>query len=170
VNLNIFLGAAMKTNRIVLKAIAAALFTASGVASAADSQSLAVSATVSGVCKFTTPARTMNFTVDPSSASNIAGVMTGAVEYKCTKDTAATGVTAGNGNNFSAPNRRMSDGGATPVFLPYSLTVAGGTQMGTGFGAGQQKTLTVTGSVAVADFENLPAGTYTDSVTLTLAP
>ena len=159
----------MKTNRIVLKAIAAALLTASGVASAADTQSLAVSATVSGVCKFFTPARTMNFTIDPSSASAIAGVMTGAVEYKCTKDTAATGVTAGNGNNFSG-GRRMSDGGATPVFLPYSLTVAGGTQTGTGFGAGEQKTLTVTGSVAVADFANLPAGTYTDSVTLTLAP
>jgi len=160
----------MKTNRIVLKAIAAALFTASGVASAADSQSLAVSATVSGVCKFTTPSRTLGFTVDPSSTSAVAGVMSGAVEYKCTNGTSAAGVTATDGNNSLAVGARRMRRGATADYLPYSLTITGGTQPGTGFGAGQQKTLTVTGSVAVADFENLTAGTYTDAVTLDLTP
>lgn len=157
----------MKTNRVVLKAIAAALLTASGAASA-DTQPLAVSATVSGVCKFTTASRTLGFTVDPSSTSDIAGVMSGDIQYKCTNGTSATGVTASNGSNFSTVRRMRR--GATTDYLPYSLTIAGGTQAGTGFGSGQEKTLTVTGSVAVADFENLTAGTYADAVTLTLTP
>lgn len=161
----------MKTNRNVLKAIAAALLTVSGVASAADTQSLAVSATVPAVCKFSTPARTLTFDIAANPfAATVTGVLSGAIEYKCTKDTAAaaTPVTASNGANFLGSSRRMTDG---TNFMPYALTVAGSGTAGEGFGSSvTAKTVTVTSSIASADFANLPAGTYTDSVTLTLSP
>jgi hypothetical protein len=58
--------------------------------------------------------------------------------------------------------------GANP--LPYTLGFAGGTQTGNGFGAGQDLTLVVTGTIAVADFQNAFAGAYTENVTLNITP
>jgi spore coat protein U-like protein len=156
----------MKTN-VTCVAVALACLATCMTAFAGDTQPLAVSAKIDGVCKFSnTTNRTLGFTIDPSSTSDAAGVMSGDITYKCTNGTAATGVVPDNGLNFSG-GRRMKNG---TEFLPYSLTISGGTQSGTGFGTGQDKILTVTGSVAVADFENASALTYTDSVTLTLAP
>ncbi|HWP13575.1 MAG TPA: spore coat protein U domain-containing protein, partial [Ramlibacter sp.] len=157
----------MSNHRALLKALPAAILVcASGFAAAADTQNLTVSATVSGVCKFSSAAQTLSFgTVDPSAAGPIPG-SGAAVKYKCTKDTAATGVTAGNGLNFSGGSRRMGNG---TDFIAYTLTISGGTQTGTGFGTGQDKDLTVGGSIVATDYQNASAGAYTDTVVLTLA-
>lgn len=160
----------MKTNRIVLKAIAAALLTASGVASA-DTQSLAVSATVPAICKFSTASRTLSFDIAANPfAATVSGVLDAAIQYKCSNGTAATSVTRNDGANSIAAGTPRMRRAATADYIPYTLTFSGDTQTGTGFGSGQEKTLTVTSSIAAADFANATAGTYTDSVTLTLSP
>lgn len=152
----------------IAKAVAlAAIAAASTFASAGDTQNLSVTASVTGLCKFSSTAQTFTFgTLDPSAAVLTAG--SGAsVKYKCTKGTAATSVTAGNGLNFLAASRRMSNG---TDFIPYSLTVAGGTQTGLGFSAGKDLNLTLTGSVLAADYVDVSAGSYSDTVVLTVAP
>jgi spore coat protein U-like protein len=54
--------------------------------------------------------------------------------------------------------------------MVYSLTLSGDTQTGTGFGAAQDKTLNISGTILVADLQNATAGTYDDQVTLTITP
>ena len=136
-------------------------------AAAADNQNLNVSASVQGICKFSSAVQTLSFgSLDPSNPGPITG--TGAaVTYKCTKGTAATGVSAGNGNNFSGGSRRMSNG---TDFIPYTLSLSNDTQTGLGFGPAGNLNLTVSGSVAAADYQNVSAGSYTDIVQLTIAP
>jgi spore coat protein U-like protein len=158
----------MTNPRAFLKAIPVALLACGAGFAAADTQNLTVSATVNAVCKFSSAAQTLSFgAFDPSAAGPISGAGA-AVTYKCTNGTAATGVTAGNGLNFSG-SRRMANGGATE-FIAYSLSIAGDTQTGSGFGAGQDKSLTVGGQIVAADYQNVSAGAYSDTVVLTIAP
>ncbi|MGE0498144.1 MAG: spore coat protein U domain-containing protein [Ramlibacter sp.] len=151
-----------------LKALAVAMVASSPLlVAAADTQNLNVTATVTGKCKFTSSVQTFGFgALDPSAAvlTNGAGA---AVTYKCTKGTASAGVTAGNGSNFSGGSRRMTNG---TDFIPYSLTLSGGTQTGLGFGSGNDLNLTLAGSVAAADYENASAGSYSDTVLLSISP
>jgi spore coat protein U-like protein len=158
----------MTNHRAILKAIPAVLLVcASGFAAAADTQNLTVSGTVSGVCRFSSLAQTLSFggAIDPNAAGPINGAGA-AVKYKCTKGTTATGVTAGNGLNFSG-SRRMGNGAD---FIPYTLTISDDLQVGLGFGAGNDLDLTVAGQIVKADYENVSAGAYSDTVLLTLTP
>lgn len=143
-----------------------AIAAASTFASAGDTQTLNVTATVTGLCKFSSTLQTFTFgTLDPSAA--VATTGSGAsVKYKCTKGTAATSVVADNGLNFTT-SRRMKNG---TNFIPYSLTVTGGTQTGLGFSAGKDLDVGLAGSVAAADYEDAAAGSYSDTVVLTVAP
>ena len=154
---------------VLAKAVAlAAAVAGCGIAGAAGTQNLNVTATVTGTCKFSSTVQTFTFgTLDPSAAVLTAG--SGAsVKYRCTKGTVATGVTAGNGGNFLAGSRRMGNG---TDFINYSLNVAGGTQTGTGFAtAANDLSLTLTGSVLAVDYQNVSAGAYTDIVVLSVAP
>src|SRR5690242_6542024 len=103
---------------------AATLVLAGAAAQAADTQNLSVTATVQAKCKFTSAVQTLNFTIDPASASAVAGTLSGNVTYKCTKGTTPT-LAADNGLNLSGGTRRMKDGSATPNYLPYTLSVSG---------------------------------------------
>lgn len=157
-------------NSTIVKAIAVALLTGSvGLAAASDTQNLTVSASVSGVCKFTAGTPTLDFgTIDPSGTAAIPGTAS-AVSYKCTKGTAATGVTADNGLNFSATKRMKGPGAAD--FIPYTLTITGGTATGDGFGTGSTTDpVNITGSIAAADYQNASAGAYTDTIVLSINP
>lgn len=157
------------TNRsLIARAVVATLLSAIAGLATADTQNLTVSATVSAVCKFSSTAQTLSFgTVDPSVAGPISG-SGAAVTYKCTNGTPATGVTAGNGAHFSG-GRRMANAGSTE-FIAYSLTISGDTQTGTGFGSGQDKSLTVGGQIIATDYQNVSAGAFSDTVVLTIAP
>lgn len=142
-------------------ACAALLASTAGIAAAADSTTLAVTATVSGICKFSATSTPLSFgTVDPSLT--VDKVVTANVLYKCTKGTASAGVTATGGTS-----RTMASGALT---LPYTLGFSGGTATGTGFGAGQDLTLVVTGTITAAQYQNASAGAYTENVTLNITP
>lgn len=143
----------------------------SAAAFATDTHTLNVSATVTAVCKFNSAAATSltiansGTSVDPSIAVDATG--TANVLFRCTSGTTSS-ISAGNGNNFSGGSRRVAAG---TNYIPYSLALSGTAQSGSGFsGAGADKTLSATGTIIQADFQNASAGAYTDVVVLTVTP
>ena len=161
----------MKRISLALALAAAGLMTSASVLAASATHDLAVSATVSGNCKFNTAGSTAltlansGGAIDPSLATDATG--TANVLYRCTTGTSAT-TTANNGSNFSV-SRRVRDG-VTTNYMPYSMSLSGCNQAGIGHGAGKDLTCAVSASILAADHQNATAGTYTDTVTLTIAP
>lgn len=154
----------MKNYRAILKAVATVLLTCTvGYAAATDSQTLAASATVTPICKFSTTSTPLAFgSIDPSLSAD--KVVTANVLYKCTKGTASAGVTATGGLT-----RTMSS--TTPVdTMAYTLALSGDTQTGTGFGSGKDLTMVVTGTITALQYQNVSAATYSENVTLNITP
>ncbi|MGA7964950.1 MAG: spore coat U domain-containing protein [Gammaproteobacteria bacterium] len=108
---------------------------------------------------------------------------TSTVAVNCTKDTPFTvaldaGGNAGGATNFSA--RAMSNGATTPSLLDYQLytnsagstvwgngTQSSSTMSGTGTGPGSPVNETVYGQIPAG--QNVPAGSYTDTVNVTVS-
>jgi hypothetical protein len=148
----------MKTNRNVLKAVAAALLTLSGgLAGATGTQDLTVTATISTICRFTTGAAiAIPFgTIDPSST----GAKTAAISvpYKCTKGTTAPGI------QITAGGTSMAGASTTLAYSIGSFTTAAGA----GFAAAAANA-TATATITQAAYSAAEADTYTDTVTLTI--
>ena len=164
----------MKRTLIALSLAAAGLVASVPSFAASTTHSLNLSATITGTCRFNTAGPTAVTIGTPVAVTAIDQtetlvVVTGTanVLYRCTTGvTAAT--TADTGLHVSGGVRRVCVG-ATPC-MPYSLGLVGGAQVGTGHGAGQDKTLAVTATIASTDYENAAAGTYTDTVILTITP
>jgi len=157
-----------------LKLIALALSGAlvSGAALAGSTtHTLSVSATVTGSCKFnsagptTLTIATGAGVIDPSAAGPATG--SAGIAFRCTTGTTSS-IAADDGLNSTGPGaRRVASGGN---FMPYALTLTNAAQVGSGFGAGQDKTLTVDASITAANYQNAAAGAYSDTVTLTITP
>jgi len=155
-----------------LRYLAASMLAAGAMSSAfgADTYNLAVSATVLGRCKFTQAAgQTLTITnaaggIDPSVAGPATGAAT--ITYKCTTGQAPT-FTTDTGTHVSAGSMRVADGAGN--FMVYTLGLTGGGN-GAGFAAGADKTLTVNGSIAQAQYVSAPVGTYTDTVVVSVNP
>jgi spore coat protein U-like protein len=138
---------------------------------------LSVTATVSNNCTIATAAVAFG-AYDPVSAhaaSDLDG--TGTVTVTCTKD-ASTTITLGQGNNAAtgstdaAPLRRLKVGSNYLSYHLYSdsgrSTVWGNTS-GTGkahTGTGTATTITVYGQIPLG--QNVPTGSYTDTVVATI--
>lgn len=149
---------------IAANLIAAGLLV-SGAGLAADTNTLTVSASVTGTCKFNSATSTLNFgALDPSLSTN--PTVTNTTNYWCTKGTAAS-TSAGNGQNYSGSSRQLKGPGATDL-IKYALTLSGGTQ--TGQGPATPLTLTMSGDINNADYIGQSVGSYSDSVTLTITP
>lgn len=154
----------MKNVRTTIAKVVAlvVLASASGFVAAAGSTTLAVSGSVTGACKFSATSTPLAFgTIDQSLTTD--KTATADVLYKCTKGTAATGVTATGGLT-----RSMAGPGTET--MGYTLSFSGATQTGTGFGAGQDLTLVVTGTITAAQYQNVAAGAYSENVTLNILP
>ena len=152
--------------KILLASMIAAAFGASTSAFAGNTQTMAVSATITGTCKLQSSTAMAFGSIDPSSLT--AATATAAVTYKCTSGTAPTALTAV-GANDSAGQKRMLTGAST--YMNYSIAFTAPTTAGNGFGTGSTATtVSVTGTVAVADFSNAVAGAYADTLTFTIAP
>ena len=147
----------MTTNRIAKIAAAALLTFAAGMATAAGTQDINVSATVNAVCKFTTGAAiAMTFAaIDPSVAGGVTKAVS--VPFKCTKGTADATVTV-TGGGATLPDGTNS--------MAYSVAV-GAVPAGAGFAAGATN-VTVTGTIPDTSYQGAPASTYTDTVQLTI--
>lgn len=135
------------------------------LAMAADTATVAVSATVLGTCKFISAGSVAFPDLDPSNPVVVNGVVT-QPQFWCTRNAAYTlsddfGVneaTAG-----TAP-RRMTNG---IDFIPYTFTYR---PTGVGSGPASPITMDIAASISDVDYINASAGAYTDTVTLTINP
>jgi spore coat protein U-like protein len=148
--------------------IALAVLVAGGAAWALDTNTLTVSANVVGTCKFTAPkTSTLNFgALDPSVGGNVSVNTT--TLFWCTRGVATLPFTSDQGLHFSGGKNQMLDTVSGDV-IPYtidSLNPDGALNAG----PGAPRTLTIAGTVLAADYLSKSAGSYSDTVTLTLTP
>ncbi len=153
--------------------VAAVLFSASGLCHAAASGQLVVSATVlsKGSCHFRSTPATLAFgTIDP--ASTVAATAATSVVVRCSgsgnSSTVTYSLAAGNGlYPLGAGLRRMRHATVPTAYMAYALSL---TPAGATIPKGQDFTITVSGTVAPADFQDAAAGAYSDTVVLDLNP
>jgi spore coat protein U-like protein len=150
--------------KTLLCALLAATFAAPAVAG--DSAILAVSATVSGTCKFTTASFAMNFgTLDPAVAAN--QTQTTALTYKCTKGQAATSFSFDTDATSPASVNITNGTDNIPVSLAWTVSAS----VGTGFGVGSTPiSMNVVGDILGVNYANVSAGAYTKNVAVVVAP
>ena len=148
----------------LIAALVAASFAAP--AFAGDTATLAVTATVSGTCKFTTGTFNMSFgTLDPAAAANQA--QSTALTYKCTKGTAASSFTF-DGAAVSPASVNITNGTDN---IPVSLSWTAPAATGTGFGAGSTAiSMTVDGAILGTSYANVSSGVYSKNVAVVVAP
>ena len=164
-------------NRTTMKLLTAGVLVAvASIASAGGTHVITVSASVTGVCKVVDATSTLAFgALDPSTGGTVNAVWSGG-KFSCTKGQAYT-VTSDDGlweSSSGGANNRMKLSTATDCTVAtncvrYTLTsVTAGT--GGGHGVPQQISFGVTGQTLIADYQNANVGSYSDTVTLTVAP
>lgn len=169
------------TKNIKLTALASAVLAAGLVMStgaiAGGTTPLTVNAKISGVCKVTTAPGTLDFgTIDPSALTNATPAVAATFVMKCTKGITSTAATDNGGLNFAGGFKNMKHSVTASALLPYAITYSNDTGLvGSGFGAGgATQTVTINGTVLVADFAGALATTgtqvYADTVTITVNP
>src|SRR5262245_36618311 len=133
------------------------------LAQTGDTRNIQLTANVRGSCRFEA-APNINFgDLDPATAAD--KDQTVDVSFKCTKGVAYT-FTVGDGLNFSGTNRMKSATGTD--YISYEITPK--TQPGTGKGFGVSDTIQIKGSVKGVNYQNVTAGSYADTVTLSIQP
>jgi len=164
----------MKRFSIVFAAIVIVIAMVGGAYAAGSIQpTVAVNATVSGLCKAGT-AGVMSFLIDPSIAGPIAAAPVTDATVLCTKNTPFT-VTA---LSLNKGGSAATCGGAgitgtlkesvSGYLMDYTFTC--GNPAGTGQGFGNPVNLGLAGSISQAAYINAPvSATYGDTVTLTIA-
>ena len=138
---------------------------------------LSVTATVSANCTIATGAVAFG-TYDPISTHALANLDgTGSVSVTCTSGAATTvtlgqGANAGGGSTDAAPVRRMNAGSnylSSSLFSDAGRSTVWGNTAGTGVahtGTGATTAITVYGRVGSG--QNVPAGSYSDTVVATV--
>jgi hypothetical protein len=153
-------------------AVAACLAVPAGpLAAASNTHAVQVSATIlsQSVCRFTNngPSLLAFGSIDPSSAGpQVVSVTT---TFRCTGSAAVAtySISSDDGQNPAGPGQpRMAHGSSPGQFLPYTLNLP---QTGS-VPKNTVQTLTVTGTMTSTQYANAAAGTYSDSVVLTIAP
>lgn len=159
----------LNPGRIAAALVGLAALASAMPASASDSVSVTVNATVVGVCKFfSTSTPVLNITntgtgsnIDPSLTGDATGSTT--VAYRCSNGTTPT---------FSIPSPSVSVTCSACTGTPSmtaTVTLTGGGN-GSGMGSGQDKNLTVAGTITQATYVNAAAGAYTGSVLVSVTP
>ena len=148
--------------------IALAVLAAGGAAWAADTNTLTVSASVTGTCKFQAPkTSTLDFgALDPSVGVDT--TVSATTQFWCTKGVTTSPFAYGQGLYFAGGKNNMRDAVSGDV-IPYtidSLTPDGNANAG----PGSPRTLTIAGTVLATDYTSKAAGTYSDTVLLTINP
>jgi spore coat protein U-like protein len=139
-------------------------------AHAANSGTLTLSAVVlsKNVCKFNSTATALNFgTIDPTSTSPVTVSLS--LSYRCNgSDVVATwSVGSDDGLHETGPGQPRMQHTTSPAFyLPYSLSfpAAGNAPRNV------NQTMTVTGTIAPASFATAIAGSYSDTLVLSILP
>jgi spore coat protein U-like protein len=158
----------------LLRALATTTLAALGAAApafAAGTHTIGVSATIlsKNNCQFTNAGATaLAFgSIDPSSLAPVTA--TASMTFRCTGSSAvATYFVASDDGLYEtgvgAPRMRHATSPAN--YLPYTLNLPQTASVP----RNTVTTLTITGTVAVADFQNALAGAYADTVVMTMTP
>ena len=154
---------------------AAILFLLLGPASArCESAAVFVSATVlsKNNCKFSNPSSlTLNFGVlDPGVPIPPDSTARASIDFVCrgSAQLAAFGFTDDDGLYETGPNaNRMRHSSVPTEYLPYTLSLDPASGI---VPKNVPRTVTVSGTVRGADYQNAYAGSYSDSVVITLLP
>ena len=164
--------------RGVLMVAASLLFTSGGTAFAQGSAStqMQVTASVPATCTITSPVALAFGNYDPvvSNATAALNVSPNALSVACT-----TGVTAkvglDNGQNYSAPNRRMTNGATTAAYLIYQIytsaarTTIWNTTNTVSYTAASRNPTPLPVYGQIPGGQDVPVGTsYADTVTATI--
>lgn len=175
----------METRTRMAKAIGSAVAVAGVLAAmnyqanaATASTSLSVSATVANNCTIGTTAVTFPSNYDPvvTHASAPLNSTAGQVTIACTKGS-TTPITLNLGSNATGSTRRLTNGAGTPSYLTYELyhDSIGGTVWGTSGAnvftppaAPSKAARSFTVYAQISAGQDVPAGTYTDTVTATV--
>jgi spore coat protein U-like protein len=153
----------MGMKKILMAVVAVAAVAMAGIAVAADSATVGVSATVAGNCKVLSPG-SISYALDPATGGNATGTVTQPT-FWCTKASTYT-ITDPGGIHDSAGSKRMKHA-TLSEYIPYTFTF---TATGTGAGRGTTLSMDIASTVAEANYINASAGSYADSVILTIAP
>jgi len=148
--------------RILVTAFVAVIVPA---AMAAETAEIRVTATVINTCKITETQDISFGSLDPAAAADAAAE--GFVSFKCTKNADYT-LSADNGANWDAKAGKRRMKGADTNFLPYSLAQATFTGKGAGFSTPIRVALRA--SLSGADYRDLPADAYADTLRVTINP
>ncbi len=156
--------------RTIQAAMIVLLLVAAGIAAAADTAAVAVSARVVGTCRFSAGGATLAFGDLPFDvAGNAVGTTASTtLQFWCTNGASYT-ITDDSGLHETAPGaRRMqSTTLGVPEYIAYGLSYNPAT--GLGNGPANPLTLTLNGTVGATYGANSP-DTYDDTVTLTINP
>lgn len=154
--------------------LAAAAVAATPATAATDTSTLGVSATVTANCQVSTTALAFG-DVDVTSGSNVDG--TGSFSVTCTNGAGWTATAdAGLGTGATLATRKMSDGTNFLNYVLYTDTdrttvwgdgVGGTTSTIASTGTGSAQDNTIYGRVPAGQ-TSLPAGAYSDTVTVTV--
>lgn len=150
---------------LILAAVLAAV-AVSGSAMAADTATVSVSASVTGTCKFTSGGSVAFGALDPGSTANVTGTVVNPT-FWCTKGSNYS-IADDNGANETGTTFRMLNTTVANEYIPYAFSYT--PTSGTGSGPQTSITLTITSSILNADYVNAAAGSYADTVTLTITP
>lgn len=131
----------------------------------AESRTLTVSATVAESVHFSSSMSTLNFsTLNSASVSNANASISPTVWLS--NGTTGTIVLSGSGLYSSGTyNGTMTNGSNS---IPYTISLESSVVKGAG--KSTPIPVTINANIEARDFINAPAGTYTDTVTLTITP
>ena len=152
--------------RLILTAMAVITAVMVSGAAMAATNTMTVSASVVGTCRFSAATSTLAFgALDPSSAADGGGSVN--VNFWCTRGTAYSMTDDDGLNELAANANRMQHAVTATEYIPYSNSYVAA---GTGLGATSPIALTVTGAILNADYINALEGAYADTVVLTVTP
>ena len=147
----------------LIAALCASSLLGSMSALAADTQTVSVSASVLGTCKFSATIAAVVFTaIDPSTTGTKTAPLS--LTYKCTKGTLASAITISAGTNTP-----MVGALATPDTIPFTVGTFTAAVAGTGFSGTASSSGTIL-SIAQAAYQDVKADTYTGSLVVNIAP
>lgn len=136
----------------------------------AGNGTLTVAATVisKNNCKFRSGAATLNFgALDPGNTNDV--TRTASMRFRCqgSAPMATFAFSTDDGLNESAPGATRMKHATENEFLPYSLSLS---PLSGTVPKGEEKTLTITGTVTSANYRSAYAGNYRDTVVISIAP
>ncbi len=150
---------------ILVAAMALGMLLMVGAAWAANTAQLNVSAFVQGTCKFDAASADLDFgNIDPTSGADANAQTT--IAFWCTKGIAATPVFAIDSVQYGTTTAPEISNGTENI--PFSLAFTPDTDPNAG--PTNPRTLTIDGTIAIADYQGASEGNYGGYVVLSINP